>query len=362
LYRPLTRAHRGDPEGGRPAPVLDRGSRQPDIRRAGGTIAAPWPAREDSLPSPAAIEVEELVKVFGRRGREPVRAVDRLSFAVPGGSVFGLLGPNGAGKTTTIKILTTLIRPTSGAARVMGFDVSSRPLDVRRRISVVIQESAADLFLTVRDNLLTFARFHGLGRREARERAERVLEQFGLTAEAGRKTLDLSGGYRRRVQVAKMFMVDTPVMFLDEFSTGMDALLKRSIIAALRAEADRGRTIVLTTHVLSEAEELCDDILIVNRGREVARGDLHALRLLSEGFYEVALTYEELPPGLEAELAERGPLRLRIKNDTVEIALREPGDRVLALVAELATRGRVLRVEVRGASLEDVFVELTEKS
>jgi ABC-2 type transport system ATP-binding protein len=313
------------------------------------------------MPSSVAIEVEDLVKVFARRGREPIRAVDRLSFTVPGGSVFGLLGPNGAGKTTTIRILTTLIRPSSGAARVMGYDVVADPLEVRRRISVVIQESAADLFLTVRDNLLTFARFHGLGRRESRERAERVLDQFGLNAEAGRKTLDLSGGYRRRVQVAKMFMVDTPVMFLDEFSTGMDPLLKRSVIAALRAEAERGRTIVLTTHILSEAEELCDDILIVNAGREVARGDLHALRLLSEGVYEVAMTFEQLPEGLEAELAARNPLRLRIRHNTVEVGLKESEDKVLALVAELATRGRVLRVELGGASLEDVFVELTEK-
>jgi ABC-2 type transport system ATP-binding protein len=314
------------------------------------------------MPSSVAIEVEDLVKVFARRGREPIRAVDRLSFTVPGGSVFGLLGPNGAGKTTTIRILTTLIRPSSGAARVMGYDVVADPLEVRRRISVVIQESAADLFLTVRDNLLTFARFHGLRRRESRARAESVLDQFGLSEEAGRKTLDLSGGYRRRVQVAKMFMVDTPVMFLDEFSTGMDPLLKRSVMAALRAEADRGRTIVLTTHILSEAEELCDDILIVNGGREVARGDLHALRLLSEGVYEVAITFEQLPEGLEAELAARDPLRLRVRHNTLEIALKEREDAVLALVAELATRGRVLRVELGGASLEDVFVELTGKS
>jgi ABC-2 type transport system ATP-binding protein len=230
---------------------------------------------------------------------------------------------------------------------------------VRRRISVVIQESAAELFLTVRENLLTFARFHGRTGTAARGRAAGVMERFGLAPEAGRKVMDLSGGFRRRVQVAKMFMVDTPVVFLDEFSTGMDPILKRSIMQLLREESGRGRTIVLTTQVLSEAEELCDDILIINRGREVARGDIHALKLLSEGVYEVVLTLDRLPNGLESELAARQPLRLKIRGNTVEMTLKENETRVLDLVSELGRRARILRVEIGGASLEDVFVELT---
>jgi ABC-2 type transport system ATP-binding protein len=132
-------------------------------------------------------------------------------------------------------------------------------------------------------------------------------------------------------------------------------------MAALRAEAARGRTIVLTTQILSEAEELCDDILIVNRGREVARGDLNALKLLSSGVYEVSLTFDSLPAGLEDELSRLHPLRLSVSRSTVEIALKESERRVLELVSELSTRGRILRVEVGGASLEDVFVELTAK-
>jgi ABC-2 type transport system ATP-binding protein len=309
-----------------------------------------------------AIEVRDLVKAFRRRGTSELRAVDGLSFEVKAGEIFGLLGPNGAGKTTTLRILTTLARPSGGAARVMGFDVLAEPLEVRRRIAVVIQESAAELLLTVRDNLLVFARFHGRTGPEIRARAERVLEQFGLMSDAGRKVQDLSGGFRRRVQVAKMFMVDTPVMFLDEFSSGMDPILKRSVMALLREEAERGRTIVLTTQILSEAEELCDDILIMNHGRQVARGDLHALKLLSAGVYEVTMTFDAMPPGLVTELEARRPLRLRINQNTVEIALKESEDAVLALVAELARRGRVLRVEVGGASLEDVFIELTKEA
>ena len=309
----------------------------------------------------AAIEVEDLVKVFPVRGRAPVRAVDGLSFSVAPGSIFGLLGPNGAGKTTTLRVLTTLLRPTGGRAAVAGHDVVASPLDVRRRIAVVVQEHAADLFLSARDNLVAFARFHGLGGPALRSRVGRVLEQFGLAEFAGRKVQDLSGGYRRRVQVAKVFMVDTPVVFLDEFSTGMDPLLKRSVMDSLLAEAARGRTIVLTTQVLSEAEALCDDILIVNRGRQVARGDVNTVKLLSQGVYEVAVTFDVLPPGLEEELRALRPARLLVSGNTVELALKEPESRVLALVSEMATRGHVRRVEVGGATLEDVFVELTRE-
>ena len=301
------------------------------------------------------------MKTYPRRGQTPLNAVDGLSFDVAPGSIFGLLGPNGAGKSTTLKVLTTRSQPTSGRATVLGHDVATSSLEVRKRISVVIQENAAELFLSVRDNLLTFARFHGRSGPEARRRAAEVMDQFGLTAEAGRKVMDLSGGFRRRVQVAKMFMVETPVMFLDEFSTGMDPLLKRSVMDLLRRERASGRTILLTTQILSEAEELCDDILIMNNGRQVARGDLHTLKLLSQGVYEVTLTYDRLPEGLVAELEARSPLRLHATGNTIELALRESEEQVLGLVADLLKRGRVLRVEVGGASLEDIFVELMER-
>ena len=228
-----------------------------------------------------AITVDTLRKVFERRGAAPVHAVDGLTFSVPAGHIFGLLGPNGAGKTTTLKILTTLLRPTSGRATVAGVDVAKDPLAVRRQIVVVVQESAAELFLSVRDNLLTFGRFYGLSGLDLKRRAEDIMEKFGLTSEASRKAVDLSGGYRRRVQVAKALLVKTPIVFLDEFSTGMDPILKRAVMDLLRDEARSGRTIVLTTQILTEAEALCDDILIINHGREVARGDVETIKSLA---------------------------------------------------------------------------------
>jgi ABC-2 type transport system ATP-binding protein len=233
--------------------------------------------QEVTLPPAPAIDVVDLRKVYVKRGSS-VRAVDGLSFSVMPGSIFGLLGPNGAGKTTTIRILTTLLRPTGGSATIAGFDLLREPLQVRRNIAVVIQESAAELFLSVRDNLTTYARFRGMRGPEIGPRVDRVLEEFGLAAEAGTKAADLSGGYRRRIQVAKTFLVDTPVLFLDEFSAGMDPILKRTVMDRLRASARAGRTIVLTTHILQEAEELCDDVLIVRGGKQIARGTVDELR------------------------------------------------------------------------------------
>ena len=308
-----------------------------------------------------AIEVSNLVKLYHPKGGPPVRALDGLSFSVAPGAIFGLLGPNGAGKTTTLKVLNTLLRPTSGSAAVMGFDVVARPLDVRRNISVVLQESAAELFLSVRDNLLTYARFFGVPAPEARRRTDEIMERFQIVQDAGRKVQDLSGGSRRRVQVGKIFLVKTPVVFLDEFSTGMDALLKRQVMAWLREEARGGRTIILTTHILSEAEELCDDILIVNQGRQVARGDLHALKMLSEGVYEITLTFAEMPQGIDAAVRALAPLRFSASQNTIEVAYKAKDGNVLDAVGALASQGRVLRVEVGGASLEDVFVELLQK-
>ncbi len=314
------------------------------------------------------LEVENLVKVYrGHRSlfgpsSAPLRAIDNLSFQVPRGIIFGLLGPNGAGKTTLLKILSTLRRPTSGQVSIEGFSVLLHPTQVRRRISMVLQETAVELFLSTRDNLLTYGRFHGLDPRESALRADRVIELFNLAGESDRKVQDLSGGFRRRVQVAKVFMVQSPLLFLDEFSTGMDPILKRSVMDSLREESKRGRTIVLTTQILSEAEELCDDILILNKGKQIARGDLNTLKLLSERVYEVVISFESLPLGIEADLAALKPTHSTVTGNTIEFGVKAEEARALDAVSALAKKGRVLRVEIGGASLEDIFVELTKKS
>ena len=310
--------------------------------------------------STPTIVVKNLVKTFGSRLR-PIRAVDDLTFSVQRGSIFGLLGPNGAGKTTTLRIMTTLTRPTGGSVDVLGYDVVQAPLDVRRRIGVVIQEQAADLLLNVRDDLLTFARFHGGAGPPVRARADQVMAQFGIDDVANRKVQDLSGGIRRRVQVAKMFMIDVPIIFLDEFSSGMDAILKRSVMKMLRAQAADGRTIVLTTQILTEAEELCDDILIINNGRRVAHGSVDALKQLVGRLHDVTIAFDRVPQELATIMAGYAAERVTIVHNTVQFQLREEEARVLDLVAALGRHGRIQRVEITGASLEDVFVQLTQQ-
>jgi len=310
--------------------------------------------------STPAIVVRDLVKTYGSRLR-PVRAVDALTFSVARGSIFGLLGPNGAGKTTTLRIMTTLTPPTAGTVEVLGYDVVESPLEVRRRIGVVIQDQAADLFLNVRDNLLTFARFHGRAGPAVRDRARRVMAQFGIEDVAERKVQDLSGGIRRRVQVAKMFMIDAPIVFLDEFSSGMDAILKRSVMDMLRAEAAAGRTIVLTTQILTEAEELCDDILIINNGRRVARGTVQELKELVGRLRDVTITFDRIPPELTATVADYEPERFVVQHNTVQLQLRGEEARVLELVSALGRFARIQHLEITGASLEDVFVQVTRQ-
>ncbi len=308
-----------------------------------------------------ALELQNLVKVYKPRGKNPVRAVDGMTFQVPRGIIFGLLGPNGAGKSTLLRMLTTLTQPTEGTARILGFDVVKKSLEVRRRVCSVIQETAVELLLSVRDNLLTYARFQGLDKLTATRRANSLIEEFQLSAEVDRKVQDLSGGFRRRVQVAKVFMVETPILFLDEFSTGMDPILKRQVMNLLRGEVEKGRTIILTTQVLSEAEELCDDILIINKGRQIARGDLSTLKKLSEGVYDISLVFDKLPETIQSEIDALCPIRHTIQANEVELTLKIDERRIMEIVTALARDRHVLRVEIHGASLEDIFVELTTR-
>jgi ABC-2 type transport system ATP-binding protein len=308
-----------------------------------------------------ALEVENLVKVYASRGKAPIRAVDGMSFRVPRGIIFGLLGPNGAGKSSLLRMLSTLTRPTEGTAKILGYDVVKKPIEVRKRISSVIQATAVELFLSVKDNLLTYARFQGLEKAAAARRADALIEEFQLGPEVDRKVQDLSGGFRRRVQVAKVFMVDTPVLFLDEFSTGMDPILKRQVMNLLRAEVEKERTIILTPQILSEAEEVCYDILIIDRGKQIACGDLNTLKQLSRGVYDITLAFDRLPDTIQAEIAALTPIRFTVEGNTIELTLKIEESRVMDVVSALSRNRHVLRVEVRGASLEDIFVELTTR-
>src|SRR6516165_10394812 len=216
-----------------------------------------------------AIEADGLVKSYPKG----VTALDALSFAVAPGTVFALLGPNGAGKSTAVKVLTTLAKADAGSARVVGIDVAAQPDAVRRTIGVVAQGSGVDIQASGRENLRLQGQIHGIRGRAIEERAQEMLERFGLADAADRIARGYSGGMQRRLDIAMALVHDPAVLFLDEPTTGLDPEVRADMwseIADLAAE--RGKTVLLTTHYLEEADQLAEQVAIVDRGKIVAEG------------------------------------------------------------------------------------------
>jgi ABC-2 type transport system ATP-binding protein len=237
------------------------------------------------VPEQFAIVADDLVKVYPGRGRRPaVRALDGLSFEVPAGRVFGLLGPNGAGKSTTTKILTTLSRPTSGAAAVEGHDVRTAADAVRAAIGYVSQGASTDPVLSATENLEIAGRLRGVSSADARRRAARLLDEFGLADSARRPVSTFSGGMRRRLDVAAALMHRPRVLFLDEPTTGLDPEARAAMWGEIRRlSGEEALTVVLTTHYMEEADRLADELLLVNRGRAVVQGTPDELKAALNG-------------------------------------------------------------------------------
>jgi ABC-2 type transport system ATP-binding protein len=222
---------------------------------------------------PNAILVERLTKRFGRTA-----ALDGVDLAVASGTVFGLLGPNGAGKTTLVRILTTLLRPDGGEARVAGFDVVREPDAVRRRIGLAGQQAAVDEFLSGRANLEMVGRLYHLGPEEARRRASELLERFSLEAAAGRLVKTYSGGMRRRLDLAASLVAAPPILFLDEPTTGLDPRSRADMWDVIEGLVAGGTTVLLTTQYLEEADRLAGTIAVIDRGHVVAQGSPDELK------------------------------------------------------------------------------------
>jgi ABC-2 type transport system ATP-binding protein len=221
-----------------------------------------------------AIEVREIVKKFG-----DFTAVNRISFSVRGGEIFGLLGPNGAGKSTLIRMMVTLLPPTSGTALINGFDVVRNPDDVRRSIGVIPQAMTSDLELSVRENLLIFAKLYGVPREKRERLIHELLEAVELSQWADKPVKNLSGGMRRRVEIARGLVHEPRVFFLDEPTTGLDPVSRTAVWGMLqRIKSDRDLTVLITTHYMDEADRLCDRIAIVDHGQLVALDSPLALK------------------------------------------------------------------------------------
>jgi ABC-2 type transport system ATP-binding protein len=303
-----------------------------------------------------AVEAVDLVKRF-----DDIVAVDGISFSVPTGSVLGVLGPNGAGKTTTVRMLTTMSRPTSGTGRVAGHDILEDPAAVRRSMGLTGQSATVDELLTGRENIRLIGRFAGLSKTEVKRVGDELLERFSLTEAADRTAKTYSGGMRRRLDLAVSLVATPPVLFLDEPTTGLDPRSRTELWEVLRGLVADGTTLLLTTQYLEEADQLADNIIVIDKGRIIAEGTPTQLKdqtgqasvvvTVSSGddLDEATAVIRRLAPDLHVD---RGARRITAQaaglDDMVEIgrAVSSSGIRIDDLGLQRPT-------------LDDVFLRLT---
>jgi ABC-2 type transport system ATP-binding protein len=303
------------------------------------------------------VEVNSLVKTF----KGHVRALDGVSFAIPEGTVLGLLGPNGAGKTTAVRVLTTLLTPDSGSARVAGIDVLADPAKARTVIGLAGQYAAVDEGLTGMENLVLVGRLNHLGRAERRSRAGDLLEQFGL-ADAGHRVLKTySGGMRRRLDLAASLVARPPVLFLDEPTTGLDPRSRIDLWAVIEALVADGVTLLLTTQYLEEADRLADRICVIDHGRVLAEGTSSELKAKLGGTaVEVVLPDEAAATSAVQALTGIGDEAPSLDGLTVRIATTSGLATTAEVVRRLEHTGiEVSSLQLRQPSLDEVFLSLT---
>ncbi|ORJ57959.1 ATP-binding cassette domain-containing protein [Mycobacterium simiae] len=308
--------------------------------------------------SELAIEVVGLTKTFGK-DTQALRGVD---FSVPAGTVCGLLGHNGAGKTTTINILSTLMRPTSGSAFVSGYDIVRQASQVRRSIGMAGQFTAMDPLLTGRENLVLFGRLRGLSRRQAKARADELIERFDVVEAADRRVSTYSGGMWRRIDLASALMVLPKVLFLDEPTVGLDPRSRRTLWALVSSLTIQGITVLLTTQYLEEADILSDSIVVIDRGQVIASGTAEELKR------RVGASYCQVSPANPDDLSRvaaalSGLSGIDIDADINAVSVLAPDG--VATLGEVFRRLDALGIELadislRKPSLDEAFLHITE--
>jgi ABC-2 type transport system ATP-binding protein len=305
-----------------------------------------------------AIEADKLVREF----KDGPRAVDAIDLAVAPGEIYGFLGPNGAGKSTTVHMLTTLLPPTSGRARVAGFDVVHDGPQVRMRIGAALQEAALDPLLTGREHLRLQASLQALPRAERKARADELLARVGLAEAADRKVRGYSGGMKRRLDLALALVHDPAILFLDEPTTGLDPQSRAALWEEVRRLArDEGVTVFLTTQYLEEADVLADRVGIIDRGRIVAEGTPEQLKAeISRSTIE-ALPANTAEEGAVAAVLERfGTRTTGFSAGTVAVQLAMADGHLADIVRALDAEGlRIAHLQVHEPTLDDVFLAKT---
>ncbi|HUG49111.1 MAG TPA: ATP-binding cassette domain-containing protein [Candidatus Limnocylindria bacterium] len=326
----------------------------------------------NSVGAPLAIEASGVRRIYKAKPK-PIVALDGVDLRVEAGELFGLLGPNGAGKTTLIKILTTLLLPTAGEAKVFGFDVSRQTRQLRRIMNIVSGgEQSGYGLLQVREQLWMFSQFYGLGVREGWRRVDELIEAVDLAEQRNQKVSSLSTGQRQKLNLARGLLNDPWILFLDEPTLGLDVSAARAVRELVEQwqRAVPGRTILLTSHYMAEVEQLCDRIAIVDHGRILAIGTPLELkrRVQAESIFRLEVDrldggtgmLARLPGVLSAAVPSASDLDQAIDRQTVLIKLTLEQDAALGgVVAALGTAGSsIVSLQKVEPSLEDVFVEL----
>jgi ABC-2 type transport system ATP-binding protein len=303
----------------------------------------------------AAIAVENLTRRFG-----DFTAVDTVSFGVAPGEVFGFLGPNGAGKTTTIRMLTALLRPTSGTAHVVGMDVGTDAARVRRSIGYMSQAFSLYGDLTVAENIELFAGLYGVAGTRYRHRRAWVLGMAGLEARAGERTADLPLGFKQRLALGCAVMHAPPVLFLDEPTSGVDPMARRAFWDLIDELSGAGTTVLVSTHYMEEAE-YCDRVILMNRGRLIAEGAPADLRsAMGEPIFEIET--DDAPRAVEALSRSSGVVEAAMFGRAVHVVVTDADEAASTIPATLRAAGRAYGGLRRvPPSLEDVFVSLVRR-
>jgi ABC-2 type transport system ATP-binding protein len=304
-----------------------------------------------------AIDVRSIVKKFG-----DFTAVDGVSFAVEEGEIFGLLGPNGAGKSTLIRMLVTLLPPTAGTALVSGFDIVKQSDDVRRAIGVIPQAMTSDLELSVEENLLIYAKLYGVPREKRQRLIPELLEAVDLLQWKDKQVKNLSGGMRRRVEIARGLVHEPRVFFLDEPTTGLDPVSRTAVWEMLqRIKANRDLTILITTHYMDEADKLCDRIAIVDHGKLVALDSPLTLKASIPGKNVLEASFANAPPGWEATLATLPHVeKVDAQGNVYRLSSTNgPGTTLALMEAAASAQVTVHSLAVQSTTLDDVFVHYT---
>jgi ABC-2 type transport system ATP-binding protein len=311
---------------------------------------------ENEARSGPAIQVEGLVKTFGS-----VRALDGVDLEAAPGTVLGVLGPNGAGKTTAVRILTTLLAPDSGRARVVGLDVTAQARELRTRIGLAGQYAAVDDNLTGVENLVMVGRLYGESRRAARKRAHELLERFSLAEAGDRVAKAYSGGMQRRLDLAAALVARPPVLFLDEPTTGLDPRSRLELWETIEDLVADGTTVLLTTQYLDEADRLAHRIAVIDRGRVIADGTADELKKRVGGErVEVKLTHPAAATAAQAALANMGDDAPEAEDGIVRVTVSTASGAIMKAARRLDRAGvGVEDIAVRRPTLDDVFLTLT---